>query len=81
MNKPIFSLKNVNKSFGSIDVLNDISLEVHSGEVMCLLGDNGAGKYMLIKIISVFLLHPQAPLKRMANPCPSTARVMPAHPT
>ena len=54
MNKPIFSLKNVNKSFGSIDVLNDISLEVHSGEVLYLLGDNGAGKYTLNKIISVF---------------------------
>lgn len=50
--KPIFSLKNVNKSFGPIDVLHDISLDVHPGEVLCLLGDNGAGKSTLIKIIS-----------------------------
>lgn len=49
---PIFSLKNVNKSFGPIDVLNDISLDVYPGEVLCLLGDNGAGKSTLIKIIS-----------------------------
>ncbi len=49
---PILELKNVNKSFGPIDVLHDISLQVRSGEVICLLGDNGAGKSTLIKILS-----------------------------
>jgi simple sugar transport system ATP-binding protein len=52
MNTPILALKNVNKSFGPIEVLNDISLQVRSGEVLCLLGDNGAGKSTLIKILS-----------------------------
>ena len=37
---PIIELRNVNKSFGPIDVLHDISLKVHAGEVLCLLGDN-----------------------------------------
>ena len=49
---PILELRNVNKSFGPIDVLNDISLQVKAGEVLCLLGDNGAGKSTLIKIMS-----------------------------
>jgi simple sugar transport system ATP-binding protein len=49
---PILSLKNVNKSFGPIEVLNDISINVYPGEVLCLLGDNGAGKSTLIKILS-----------------------------
>ena len=49
---PILELKNVNKSFGPIEVLNDISLQVRAGEVLCLLGDNGAGKSTLIKIMS-----------------------------
>jgi simple sugar transport system ATP-binding protein len=49
---PIFELKNVNKSFGPVDVLHDISLKVHAGEVLCLLGDNGAGKSTLIKTLS-----------------------------
>jgi simple sugar transport system ATP-binding protein len=49
---PILELKNVNKSFGPIDVLNDVSLKVHAGEVLCLLGDNGAGKSTLIKILA-----------------------------
>jgi simple sugar transport system ATP-binding protein len=52
MTPPILALKNVNKSFGPIEVLNDISLQVRSGEVLCLLGDNGAGKSTLIKILS-----------------------------
>lgn len=49
---PILELKNINKSFGPIDVLHDISLQVRAGEVLCLLGDNGAGKSTLIKIMS-----------------------------
>ncbi|MEI7599851.1 MAG: ATP-binding cassette domain-containing protein [Aestuariivirga sp.] len=49
---PILELRNVNKSFGPIDVLHDITLQVRAGEVLCLLGDNGAGKSTLIKIMS-----------------------------
>lgn len=52
MNNPVLKLVNVSKSFGPIDVLNDINLEVHAGEVLCLLGDNGAGKSTLIKTMS-----------------------------
>ena len=50
---PILEVRNIKKSFGrSIVALDDVSLKVHSGEVLCLLGDNGAGKSTLIKIIS-----------------------------
>lgn len=52
MTPPILALKNVNKSFGPIEVLNNISLDIKGGEVLCLLGDNGAGKSTLIRILS-----------------------------
>ncbi len=52
MTMPILELRNVNKSFGPIDVLHDISMKVHAGEVLCLLGDNGAGKSTLIKTLA-----------------------------
>ncbi|WP_374455974.1 ATP-binding cassette domain-containing protein [Nocardioides sp.] len=54
MTQPLLSLTNINKSFGTTDVLTDINLEVQPGEVLCLLGDNGAGKSTLIKILSGF---------------------------
>lgn len=52
MKTPLLRLTDVCKSFGPVDVLNDISLDVHAGEVLCLLGDNGAGKSTLIKVLS-----------------------------
>ncbi|QYZ72110.1 ATP-binding cassette domain-containing protein [Neotabrizicola shimadae] len=52
MPTPILALRGVNKSFGPIDVLHDINLELHAGEVLCLLGDNGAGKSTVIRILS-----------------------------
>ncbi|WP_339115207.1 ATP-binding cassette domain-containing protein [Thioclava sp. GXIMD2076] len=52
MTNPVLELRNVNKSFGPIDVLHDISLKVEAGEVLCLLGDNGAGKSTLIKTLA-----------------------------
>lgn len=50
--KPVLEMRNVDKSFGPIDVLHEISLKVNEGEVLCLLGDNGAGKSTLIKTLS-----------------------------
>ncbi len=41
---PVLEMKAVDKSFGPIDVLHEITLKVRAGEVLCLLGDNGAGK-------------------------------------
>ena len=52
MTAPILALKGINKSFGPIDVLHDINLEVRAGEVLCLLGDNGAGKSTVIRLLS-----------------------------
>jgi simple sugar transport system ATP-binding protein len=52
MGETILSLKGINKSFGPIDVLHDINLDVRAGEVLCLLGDNGAGKSTVIRLLS-----------------------------
>jgi simple sugar transport system ATP-binding protein len=52
MATPILSLNDVSKSFGPIDVLHNISLNLHAGEALCLLGDNGAGKSTVIRLLS-----------------------------
>jgi D-xylose transport system ATP-binding protein len=46
---PLLSLRGVDKSFGAVQVLTDVDLDVYSGKVTALVGDNGAGKSTLIK--------------------------------
>ena len=48
---PVLSIKDINKAFSGVKVLNDINLEIQSGEVFGILGENGAGKSTLLKII------------------------------
>lgn len=52
MSEPLLEIRNLSKSFGPVKALNDVSMEVHAGEVVALAGDNGAGKTTLIKAIS-----------------------------
>jgi ABC-type sugar transport system ATPase subunit len=51
-NGPILEAKNLNKRFGGIQAVSDVSLHVMPGEVVALAGDNGAGKSTVIKMIS-----------------------------
>lgn len=48
----VLRLRDVSKSFGSIEAVRGVSLEVRAGEAVGLVGDNGAGKTTLIKMIS-----------------------------
>ena len=50
--KPIVHMKNICKSFGKVQVLKDVDLEVFPGEVHIIAGENGAGKSTLIKILA-----------------------------
>jgi D-xylose transport system ATP-binding protein len=49
---PTLELRDVSKSFGAVQALNEVEFEVRDGEVMALVGDNGAGKSTLIKCVA-----------------------------
>lgn len=49
---PVVSAQKVCKSFGSLDVLKGIDLEVQEREVLCLIGPSGSGKSTLLRCIN-----------------------------
>ena len=51
--KPILlSMHHINKRFPGVIALDDVSFDVHAGEIHCLVGENGAGKSTLMNIMS-----------------------------
>jgi simple sugar transport system ATP-binding protein len=52
MSDELVRMEHVNKFFGRVQALNDVTLSVQRNEIVGLLGDNGAGKSTLIKILS-----------------------------
>ena len=52
MATPMISAQNVHKSFGQLEVLKGINLEVQAGEVACLLGPSGSGKSTFLRCVN-----------------------------
>lgn len=48
----MISIKNVNKYYGKIQVLNDVNMEIRSGEIFGIIGHSGAGKSTLLRCIN-----------------------------
>ena len=43
MTEELLRLENIYKNFGAVKVLKDINIQINKGEVVALIGDNGAG--------------------------------------
>ena len=52
MTDALLTLEKVSKSFGPVNVIDNVSISVYPGKVTALLGENGAGKSTLIKMMS-----------------------------
>ncbi|MFI8632927.1 ABC transporter ATP-binding protein [Microbacterium sp. NPDC077663] len=53
--RPAIEIRGLHKSFGDLDVLRGVDLDVAPGSVFALLGSNGAGKTTLVRILSTLL--------------------------
>jgi simple sugar transport system ATP-binding protein len=50
----IYEAQHISKSFGAVTALRDVNMRLHQGEVLGMVGDNGAGKSTFIKILTGF---------------------------
>src|SRR5260370_9477799 len=49
---PLFSVRDVSKTFPGVRALSDVRFELEPGEVHAVMGENGAGKSALMKILA-----------------------------
>ncbi|MGE4612080.1 MAG: amino acid ABC transporter ATP-binding protein [Paracoccaceae bacterium] len=60
---PIISLKNIHKSFGSLEVLKGIDLFAKAGEVVVLIGSSGSGKSTLLRCANLLEICQQGDIR------------------
>jgi branched-chain amino acid transport system ATP-binding protein len=54
--QPLLEMKDVNTHYGAARVLREVSIQIHSGEIVCLLGGNASGKTTTLKTILGFVV-------------------------
>jgi rhamnose transport system ATP-binding protein len=72
---PLIEARGVSKQFGGVEVLTDVDLDLHAGEIHALLGENGAGKSTFAKIIAGVHRPTRGTLKLNGHPIEVTSPI------
>jgi len=51
--KALISARGISKAFGKVEVLHSVSLDVHAGQVVCVIGPSGSGKTTLLRCMAL----------------------------
>ena len=54
-NKPILKVENISASYGTMEVLSNISVEIHPGQTLAVVGESGSGKSTLARVVTGLL--------------------------
>ena len=55
----VMEMKNITLKFGGVTAIEDISFDIHEGEIRAIIGPNGAGKSSMLNVISGFYIPQQ----------------------
>jgi branched-chain amino acid transport system ATP-binding protein len=55
MGKALLEVRNLSKSFGGVTAVNDVSFDLHQGEILGVIGPNGSGKTTILNLITGFV--------------------------
>jgi polar amino acid transport system ATP-binding protein len=61
--QPIIEVSDVHKSFGAVEVLKGVSMNVRKGDVICIIGPSGSGKSTLLRCINALVPINQGSIK------------------
>ena len=53
MSDTVLRIEKLEKSFGELQVLKGIDMEIHKGEVVCIIGASGSGKSTLLRCVNL----------------------------
>ena len=71
---PLVKVNNVTAGYGSIDVLKDITFEIHRGQTVAVVGESGSGKSTAARVITGLLAPRQGKIEFNGSPLPKDYR-------
>jgi simple sugar transport system ATP-binding protein len=69
----VIEARNIRKSYGHVEAIRGASLQLHGGEVLALVGDNGAGKSSFMKVLAGMVTPDEGELSFMGEVHPVTS--------